>query len=173
MDPITAIVFASTIACVPPPSRPTSSSGIRHIGTEYVLDRRTTVERQQRAVALNEPVFTELLGYKSFVDGWDGEGSVAPSSQDVHEAIAFVEMLRPYLPLPGAMLSSEGQVGLYWNTPNAYVDINFEDNGTISIYARNRETQPNVEHFTENLNPRDVETLLPILDVLKPMKKAA
>jgi len=173
MDPITAIAFASAMAFVPPAPRPNTGSIIRHSGTEYCLDRRTTSDRQQESADLNAPVFTELLGYKSFVDGWDGDGSLAPSASDIHDAIAFVEMLAPYLPLPGAMLSPEGQIGLYWNTPIAYVDINFDSNGTISIYTRGRGAQPSAEQYVDNLNPRDVATLLPILDVLKPMKIAA
>lgn len=173
MDPITTIIFATTVALGLPATRAPVVSRTNQSNTEYTLDRRNAARTSIQHVTYNEPVYAELLSYKSFSDGWDGEGSVAPSLTDIEAAIAFVEMAVDYLPTPGAMLSPQGQVGLYWNTPSAYIDINFDSNGTISIYSRNRRETPNAENFVDNLDPRNVQTLLPIMEVLNPMKMAA
>jgi len=173
MDPITAFVFATTVAFGVPATRPPGAAKLSQARTEYVLDRRNARSDDSQITGFNDPVFAELLSYKSFSDGWDGEGSLAPSHRDIDVAIAFTAMARDYLPLPTAMISPEGQIGLYWDTPLAYIDINFDVNGTLSIYSRRRDISKDNESYMANQDPSDVQTLLPIMEVLNPMQMAA
>jgi hypothetical protein len=123
------------------------------------------------SASLSEPVFAELLSYKTFRDGWDGEGSYAPCASDVDAAVEFVRLLKPMLPLPGAMLDPVGSVGLYWNTDKVYIDINFDRDGTVSFYLRDRNTGE--ESFYEGRDPKNPASLLPLIDLLIPTKLAA
>jgi hypothetical protein len=173
MDPFTSIaVITAAFVFAPITSRPVINSNlIPQARTEYIIDPHNV--DCSTALALNENVFVELLSYKSFKDGWDGDGSRAPASGDIDAAIAFVEMLKPYLELPVPMVTAEGQIGLYWNTPFKYIDLNFESNGTISIYGRDRSVVPNLEFYSDNLNPRNILSILPISELLNPFPMAA
>lgn len=173
MDPFTSIaVISAAFAFAPTTIRPVRNINlVPQAYTEFFIDRRNA--DYNPIYALNEPVFVELLSYKSFKDGWDGVGSYAPTVGDIDAAIAFVEMLKPYLELPVPMVTSEGQIGLYWNTPFMYIDLNFESNGTISIYSRNRSVTPNLESYSDNLNARNIASVLSISELLNPLPVAA
>lgn len=183
MEPLsTMILWAAAMVAMPVTATPKWKQGtdvriISDAGT-VVRDYAHPVQEQAKEicsiaddVSLSEPVFAELLSYKDFRAGWDGEDSVAPSASDVDSAIEFVQMLRLILPLPGAMLDPNGEVGLYWNTDRSYADITFDRDGTISIYLRDRMT--GMESFLDALNPRDPGSLLPLMDLLTPMPLAA
>ncbi|WP_141753187.1 hypothetical protein [Duganella sp. HH101] len=183
MEPIsTMILWAASLVAVPATVSPkwTQDKEIRipsDIGTVVRDYSRMTPAptKEMRPLtegsSLSDPVFAELLSYKSFRDGWDGEDSVAPASSDVDCAIEFVRMLRSLLPLPGAMLDPKGDVGLYWNTDQAYADINFDRDGTMSFYLRNRST--GAESFHEGLDPKNPSALLYLMELLTPMPLAA
>lgn len=191
MDPVTAIVFASILTVAPVSSRQRMERNSDDISnTVYVIDRRATtrseiivlpaqnltnliVEQIPNTVSINDPVFAELISYRDFQDGWDGDGSVAPSAGRIDAAIAFAEMARPYFPAPTAMLSYDGEIGLYWSTPEIYIDIAFEADDTISIYSRDRTHQPNTEEFLSGLSSTSLESLFPLMEKLSPIALAA
>jgi hypothetical protein len=82
---------------------------------------------EERHVALAyERCFRELCGYLALPDDWDGYGGQSPDVQAIHcalEALALIAAER--LPAPRAMVSGNGEVGLYWR--NGYhCEINFQ-----------------------------------------------
>lgn len=183
MEPLsTMILWAAAMAVLPVTGTPkwkqdTDVRIVSDVGTvvrDYVQpaqEQAKEIRSFAEDVSLSEPVFAELISYKDFRAGWDGEDSVAPSASDVDSAIEFVQMLRLVLPLPGAMLDPNGEVGLYWNNEDSYADITFDRDGTISLYLRNRLT--GLESFHDELDPRDPASLLPLMDLLVPMPLAA
>jgi hypothetical protein len=116
-----------------------------------------------------------LAGYENLEDGWDGEGSVKPTSESVRQAIAFVSALPSAIPIPKAMIASDGQIGLYWDTDVRYADINFDADGTISLYTRD-ETLPEMrETYVAGAAPSSLDAawLFPLLDLFSEYKAAA
>lgn len=182
MEPIsTMILWAATLIAAPAAAPKSRLEGELRLAPEI----GSTVDDYVRLVpapghelslfadstSLSDPVFAELLSYKAYSEGWDGDGSVPPSGTDIDRAVAFVQMLKPLLPLPGAMLDPKGDVGLYWNTNDAYADINFDRDGTISLYLRNRVT--GVEAFHDEVSEKDPGVLLDLLELLVPVQQAA
>lgn len=94
-----------------------------------------------------EAVKFELNAYLELADDWDGPGSKAPSAEPIATAIGFMDRLPSGIPLPKPMLSSSGEVGLYWDVDAIYADVAFEGGDAFSLFIRNRQTD--VEIFVE------------------------
>ena len=79
----------------------------------------------------------ELQQYAFLENGWDGDvNDQAPSADAINEAIAFVENLPPFVPLPEPMVSSDGEAGLYWNDGHVYLDVGFRGNGKCVFFGK-------------------------------------
>lgn len=79
---------------------------------------------------------SELLRYKSLQAGWDGEDSEPAHSTHIDAAIAILRLLPAGIPLPKPMLSSDGEVGLYWKNNNFLADAVIEDEKHFSLFIR-------------------------------------
>ena len=88
----------------------------------------------------------EVEAFRAFPDGWDGEGSKQPSVQAVHAAITALSLVPAGMSLPKSMLSFDGEIGLYWDLPNGYADLNFDASGRNTFFSRDR---GGAEHFEE------------------------
>jgi hypothetical protein len=80
-------------------------------------------------------ISSEVLEYAELQDGWDGDGSLAPSSESVAKVIGLIGQLPVGSPLPKPMVSSSGEVGLYWRTEHFVADILVSD-GSPSLFIR-------------------------------------
>ncbi|MBX7496313.1 hypothetical protein K3172_10650 [Qipengyuania sp. 6B39] len=79
----------------------------------------------------------ELRQYEMLEPGWDGgEKDVAPSRQAIDEAIQFVENIPPFIDLPEAMVSNDGEVGLFWHSQGFYLDVGFRGCGECSFFGK-------------------------------------
>jgi len=83
-------------------------------------------------------VFAQLDSYSKLEPGWDGPGSAKPSFINIELAIDFIGSIPAIFPLPKAMLSRDGELGLYWDDSVVYVDIQFESDHTLSVFSRDR-----------------------------------
>jgi hypothetical protein len=92
----------------------------------------------------------ELLLYSSFKDGWDGSQSRAPADADINDAQTLLSRLPSGIPIPKPMLSSNGKVGLYWDTDKLFADIAFDGGGKFSLFSRSKTDAPH-ELFSEGL----------------------
>ncbi|PHR16456.1 MAG: hypothetical protein COA41_15390 [Sphingopyxis sp.] len=79
----------------------------------------------------------ELRQYAFLENGWDGDSNDrAPSKNAINEAIAFVDSLPPFIPLPEPMVSSDGEAGLYWNNGHVYLDVGFRGIGQCVFFGK-------------------------------------
>lgn len=115
--------------------------------SSVLYEPATRVESDARGKLL------ERLGsWKSLPDGWDGELSIAPINGALNLAALFIDALPRDVSLPKAMLSSSGEIGLYWDTTETYIDLEFGSDTHFSAYFRDRVTGK--ERFVENLSMR-------------------
>lgn len=78
-----------------------------------------------------EALIREVHLYGDFRDGWDGEGSKAPSRDMVNQALVLCQRF-PETLLPNCMISSLGVIGFYWKIDTFYADIENE-NGVFTF----------------------------------------
>jgi hypothetical protein len=115
--------------------------------SSVLYEPATRVESDARGKLL------ERLGrWKTLPDGWDGELSEAPIHGALNLAAMFIDTLPRDVSLPKAMLSSSGEIGLYWDTTEIYIDLEFGSDTHFSAYFRDRLTGK--ERFVENLSMR-------------------
>lgn len=105
----------------------------------------TQVESDYRGKLLER-----LLGWRDLQEGWDGEQSEAPSHAAIDLAAELINALPQDVSLPKPMLSSSGEVGLYWDMSEKYVDVEFGADSHFSAYFRNKNTGE--EQLVENLS---------------------
>lgn len=100
-------------------------------------------------------VFLKLRSFSQLEAEWDGPDSVVPSSSDIDKATNFVASIPAILPLPKAMLSRDGIVGLYWDDSVIYVDIQFEQDNSISIFSKDRSSGK--ERFVNSIDLANID----------------
>ena len=105
----------------------------------------TEVESDARGKLLER-----LASWKTLPAGWDGEHSEAPNHDALSLTAKFINLLPSDILLPKPMLSSSGEVGLYWDIPTTYIDLEFASGTNFSAYFRDRLTDK--ERFIENLS---------------------
>jgi hypothetical protein len=102
-----------------------------------VVAETEAVVKHVQTAALDKSDFLlrEVATYGALKDGWDGEGSKAVSAQSMQAAVNFVKTLPGGLPLPGAMVSGEGEVGFYWDLPQGFAEIRFDEAGSGTFFS--------------------------------------
>jgi hypothetical protein len=112
---------------------------------------------------------TELNLYRDLSDGWNGPDSVGPNSSDIDDAQGLVAQLSAGLPIPKAMISSSGTIGLYWNTDHAFADIEFEGDGKFSLFTRLKSSAHDERFFDDQslhaITPRWLSEQLAVLTI--------
>lgn len=78
----------------------------------------------------------ELNDYLDLSHGWDGPDSIPPTRKAVDDAIQLIQALpisfAPAIP----MVAGDGEIGLYWESGDVYVELSFWGNGLITYFAR-------------------------------------
>jgi hypothetical protein len=182
MEPLTTIALLVSFGCIPATIHPNWVAERRAISAQTLTTLNpiysglglqqvvTTTSIVPDCVTLAPDVqndlYTELASYASLKEGWDGQGSVTPSGNDLDRAARFAESLPSGLPLPRPMVSGGGEVGLYWDDESAYADIQFEPEGTISLYVRNRVTGQ--ERFFDGVHAESLKSAW-YFDALSPL----
>lgn len=76
----------------------------------------------------------ELSSYLGLTEGWDGYDGIVPSKETISSSLKFLKIINNYnLPAPKPMLSGEGEVSLYWNINDTYIEAGFEDGNLLSF----------------------------------------
>ena len=80
----------------------------------------------------------ELLSYLGLDSNWDYNSAIAPKKTAIETSIKFLKQLETLnFPLPTPMLSSDGEICLYWKKKNFYIEIGFEEEGHFSYAVDN------------------------------------
>lgn len=82
-------------------------------------------------------LISKLADFLKLTPGWDTEESVPPSVESIEDTLSFIKRLRVLnFPYPQPMLSTEGQIGLFWDESGVFIDIEIEGNNKISYFAK-------------------------------------
>lgn len=155
MEPISTLVLAAAFLVTAPatrlniweaPARGSEKSRISR--TKYILPTVESVQTDEYAQVLNidspvicprEMLKVEVNAYSSLRDGWNGLHTIAPSREVTDAALRFIDAIPARLPLPRPMLSSSGEVGLYWDFIAGYAEASFDSFGTATFFSRDED----------------------------------
>lgn len=78
-----------------------------------------------------------LESFRKLGPNWNGYDGVPPTEQAIDECMAFARSLRPLAQGPVAMVSGQGEVGLFWerDSDDASVEIGFRGDGSYGFLA--------------------------------------
>jgi hypothetical protein len=82
-----------------------------------------------------EELIGEIRSWSLLPANWDGEGSAAPLTKSLKEAVSFIRLLGE-MPVPESMLLSSGNAALYWNEGQLYGDLEFLGDGRIAYFIK-------------------------------------
>lgn len=170
MEPLSTMVLLASLATatVIPSFNPERQKKHKHIETSISLYDGAGIEestvadftkhstKKTSVVSFTNDTVTQLDVYSELEHGWDGPDSVPPSQADIDLAKKFVNSVPAVFPLPKAMLSSDGTVGLYWNDAHIYIDIQFESDHTLSMFSRNRSSDK--ERFFDSIDVSSIDS---------------
>lgn len=97
--------------------------------------------------SLKEILIKEINAYKPDYPGSDP--GIVSNIDDIETALSFIQKLPSGIALPVLMRSDDGQIGMYWDNDNAYIDINIDPGSTLSLFSRARSTGK--ETFIDNI----------------------
>ena len=108
--------------------------------TDVVLRRQETLTEWKIDTSDGDTPIDQLRQkvheYANLSDGWDGPGSLQASSHSRDAALGFIDQIPIGIPVPGIMISSQGEIGFYWDFAGGNADISFTGRGTGSFFAR-------------------------------------
>ncbi|WP_298690209.1 hypothetical protein [uncultured Sphingomonas sp.] len=87
-------------------------------------------------IAAEVSVRAELSSYAKLQPGWDGPGSIAPTSQALHEAMSFLQHVPIDYSTVEPMVAADGEVGFFWELKSGYVDVTFRGRGEMVFLAK-------------------------------------
>lgn len=115
------------------------------IAASQVLDQRTDSPREWLKL--------ETAEYSEGPNGRDA--NAAPSIKAMNAALSFIDAIPGQLPLPRPMLSSSGELGLYWDLPLGYAEACFEPDGTVVFFSR---SDDGIERFEDSLKIPELDS---------------
>lgn len=139
---IIPVVLAGLLV-TPLPYIPTNATQSYTINTHYAKTG------QQNEIGFERSIADIVNSYKSYPFNWDGYDGIAPSAETINDALSFIDKL-PYgviEPRPG--VSGDGEISLFWENDDIYIDIGFTGDGTYVLYARDNE---GIEYFKDSIN---------------------
>lgn len=161
MEPVSAFIIAGVMLVTAPATRrqevipsETTFRNQKYIDsrTEFVLPAgwsgmgtpktqsliKVSNYEGRSAVIPRELLKREIVAYAQYDDGWNGSDTIGPTSGQITATNAFIEAIPARLPLPRPMLSSNGEIGLYWDLSGGYAEASFESDGNIAFFSRTR-----------------------------------
>jgi len=173
MEPLSTLVLtAAFLANAPATLQPkwvpeavfaTRSELNVHVSTQFFLPTPETIAKPKTQEVLGSPfvpssspkelLMREILTYGEFADGWNGEGTNGSTQQATDAATMFVSAVPAWLPLPRPMLSSNGEIGIYWGLEGGYAEATFEPTGGVTFFSRDTQGR---ECFSEDLKVADL-----------------
>jgi len=115
----------------------------------FVVDASAT-EFQLRNPSELDRLQATLQSYLKLEEGWDGYNGLPASPEAVEDALEFLQQKPADIRLPYPQLSSDGEVGLYWQTDKVFADVGFRGKRLYSVYATYR-GEPAAEFASDGL----------------------
>ncbi len=103
---------------------------------------------QKQYVNFDESIEDKIYSYLDYEDDWDGYGGVAATAKAVVDANLFLRKLSFDIREPFSGLSGDGEIGIFWQFDNIFIDIGFLGEGTYTMYAKDSE---GIEYFKNEI----------------------
>ena len=82
-------------------------------------------------------IFKELNSYKDLKPNWDGYNGKKPSDEIINTAKKFLEKLQnSQISSPEIMLSGSGEIAIYWENRDNYIEVNFDTQEQFSFFYK-------------------------------------
>lgn len=117
---------------------------------------------QQNEIDFEESI-NEIIGsYQGYHANWDGYNGIPPSADTVNDALSFLAKLPFGVIEPRPGLSGDGEISLFWEYDDVFVDIGFIGDSKYTLYARDRQS---IEYFKDEIDLKDAlpEALLNLI----------
>ena len=127
LDLVTLFIGGDSASKPFPPSLPVTVSVPTFGGVQYWENSNTFNE-----IVSTRPLdrlLGRLRGYKLLDQNWNGYGGQRPSSVAVEDCIDFLRGLESSYILPKPMVGGDGEVGVFWEMENAYIEVGFRGKG--------------------------------------------
>jgi len=109
-----------------------SDSIIRDTQPNYAEDDKSTIIKLHNAY---QKIYEELFSYKELQNNWDGYGGIRPADEIISTTKNFIDILKDSNIInPKIMVSSIGEIGLFWKNNNSYIEIDFDENGYFTYF---------------------------------------
>lgn len=76
---------------------------------------------------------------------WDGYNGVTPSTQTIKDVIKFIKLLPKNCVTPRLGVSNDGEIGLFWEGVEIFIDVGFVGDFQYSYYI----SQGNKDNYEE------------------------
>lgn len=99
-----------------------------------------------QAVAISRLDFlkSEIESYSELEEDWDLEGGRPPARSHIDAAKRLLDVIPGGFPLPKTVVTSDGEVGLYWDTERFFADIAVEGDNSFSLFAKSADGKKKV-----------------------------
>ena len=111
----------------------------------------------------------ELESYGNLRDNWDGEGATAPPMQAARDALAFLDHRPSGVPLPLPEVATVGDIGVYWDDGDTFVEVQFGGDRAYSYFAHRKVDGRVEEYGDDGVSVRDGWPA-PVVEFLRTLK---
>lgn len=109
---------------------------------DNLLPRYSVKNYDEAYLSYYYAVRSELLGYTSLSENWDGYTAETPEKNHVELAYNLLRAVYELgLPMPRPQINSDGEISLYWRDEFRYLEISVESDDTTSFYSKHRITK--------------------------------
>jgi len=141
-------------------SQTASSFFIDHEKSETISDTYFIIDKEDSNLI---KLHSLINSYGQLPNNWDGYNGIAPEKSTVSSTIAFLNVLmhQSIIP-PKSMLSGSGEISLYWDNKDTYIEIGFEDKEYYTYFI-----DSNGNEFGEDDYPLSESIPNSLLQILK------
>lgn len=118
----------------------------------YSIYSHYTQTGQQNEIDFEEGITDLIKSYQYYPANWDGYDGIPPSSDTVNNALSFIEKLPFNAKEPRPGVSGDGEISLFWENDDIFVDIGFSGDGKYTFYARDNQA---IEYFKDEIDLKD------------------
>lgn len=107
---------------------------------------------QQNEIVFEKNIIETIVSYLNYPSNWDGYNGKPPTVDAVNDTLSFIHKLPFGVAESRPGLSGDGEISLFWENDDIFVDIGFVGDGKYSFYARDSQS---IEYFKDEINLKD------------------